>query len=267
MGMGHWMMVPVHKLEERHLIQRSGLTPTDLLHHRGQLDLWNSETAERYITIVSRRAKYGVEELMGRVFQIIEERVATELLRKQLVHGDDLSIKGKCGLCGEMVKNVLSGGNKSLTLSVRFHYPVIGLGAPVGFFLRPVEDRMDIDIIIPKHAEVANAVGAITSFVTVTQTASIVPSSEGFFIVQGLLENKHFSDFNVAHEWAAEELRKEILKTARRAGTSEDHVEMTINDRISRTADGSEIFLGRTIQARVKGVPDAPTTNVIVKSD
>jgi N-methylhydantoinase A/oxoprolinase/acetone carboxylase beta subunit len=43
--------------------------------------------------------------------------------------------------------------------------PVVAVGAPARVYYREVGRRLDADIVIPEHFEVANAVGAATGVV------------------------------------------------------------------------------------------------------
>jgi N-methylhydantoinase A/oxoprolinase/acetone carboxylase beta subunit len=52
---------------------------------------------------------------------------------------------------------------------------LIGVGAPVGVYLPPVAERLHTQLVIPKHTEVGNAVGAITGSVFESVEALIRP--------------------------------------------------------------------------------------------
>ncbi len=46
-----------------------------------------------------------------------------------------------------------------------------------------------------------------------------------------------------------------VRDAARSAGTLETRVEMTVEDNIAPLADGTRIFLGRSVEARLVGAP------------
>ena len=161
-----------------------------------------------------------------------------------------------CPACNAVMHTILSGGDTKFTLHAAFHNPIVGLGAPVSFFTEGIPERVEAEIVIPPHADVANAIGAITSFVTVTKRFHIVPTVEGLYSVQGLPESPGFIRFNDAREYAVKMLENEIVAMAEAAGTSEDQIHMHIEDRISNTADGEELFLEQIIAAEITGPPD-----------
>jgi hypothetical protein len=67
---------------------------------------------------------------------------------------------------------------------------------------------------------------------------------------------RQFGKFDEADAFARRELVRLVRDQARAAGTSARAVELKIDDQIPNTADGSPIFIARTIRAKLKGRPD-----------
>ena len=257
MDLGHWLMLQSARLEEEYVVQRCGLTPTDILHVRGEMDLWDSEAAARLLRIVAERAQMDPAEFGEEVFRRITDRLLSELIRKQLElpRGADEAV-GDCPVCDAVMANILAGGNARFRINAEFKHPIIGLGAPVGFFTREIPDKVDAEILIPPNADVANAVGAITSFISVVKRAHVVPTLEGGFAVQGLPRAERFEELEAAHAYAVKALEAEVIRLAEEAGTSQRKVHMHIDDRMTTIADGSELFLERILTASITGLPD-----------
>ena len=57
-------------------IHRIGFTPTDLLHVKGTYREWNSKAAIRLAGIISDRLELSVEEFIGRIEVLMQERMA-----------------------------------------------------------------------------------------------------------------------------------------------------------------------------------------------
>ena len=115
---------------------------------------------------------------------------------------------------------------------------------------------LETEVVIPAHADVANAIGAITSRVRIRKKVEILPGDDGQYLLTGLANAPSFSDYADARQYAAAQLRKIVLDRAIEAGTSETHVDMTTRDRVAPAADGTEIFLGCDLVARLSGRPD-----------
>ncbi len=135
-------------------------------------------------------------------------------------------------------------------------HPLIGIGAPVNYFLPAAGKILGGEVIIPDDADVANALGAVTSNVAIKQQLSIRPDMDGGFILQGVAGAKHFGHIDVAESWAVDYLKNRIREMARIAGTSNQKVEMEIVDHIVDAADGTSLFLERSLQASLTGSPD-----------
>jgi hypothetical protein len=154
------------------------------------------------------------------------------------------------------VENLLAGGGQSHRVRVEFKRPIVGIGAPVGFFLPQAARLLETQAIIPPHADVANAVGAITSSVVVKRRVEIVPDEHGRYKIEGLPDAPAFVDLEEAQRHAIEKLRLHVLAAARANGTREQRVEVGIRDRVATISDGSSLFIGRVVEAKLVGRPD-----------
>ncbi len=252
-----WHFLPLERLEQRHLVQRSGLTPTDLLHAAGHLDLWNSEAARQYCELFCRLLGVSQEQLACTVHELIVHRLAVELLKKQLAEKVNPEDVDSSPVAARLVQNWLDGGNDDYRVRMTLRYPIIGIGAPVHNYLPEAARLLGTDAIIPTHADVANAIGAITSQVCVQVKLEISPTEEGRYSVLGLPDAPIFDDFHKAHLHAIKELQRLARQRAIQAGTAETRIEISIHDQIAPVADGSMIFLGREMTARLSGRPIA----------
>ena len=133
--------------------------------------------------------------------------------------------------------------------------PVVGIGAPIHFFLPGAAKALGAEAILPQDADVANAIGAITSNVVVRRHVRIIPNQEGGFLIEGLVGARHFQKFNEADAFAREEVARMVRDLAWAAGTSCRAVELKTEDQIPTTADGKQIFMGLIIHAKLTGQP------------
>ncbi len=252
----HWTFLPLESLEQQRLIQRSSLTPTDLLHATGRLELWNSEAARRFAELFCRLADQSVGEFAEQVHQEIVHRLAMELLRKHLGEiGHDHDFEQSESTTA-LIKNWLHEGNRDFQVRIDLKHPIVGIGAPIHMYLPEAAHLLGTEAIIPEHADVANAIGAITSRVVVQKSVEISPSDTGGYVVAGLPDAPVLDDFQDAHEHALAELQMLVRQQAEEAGTSDTRIEIQVHDRVAPTAQGSQIFIGRVLTARLSGRPD-----------
>ena len=255
LGVGHPALLQMKRLESDYLVQRCGLTPTDLLHADGTISLWDKSAAVLYQSIISEITQKEPEVFREEVFSLISERLVFELVKRQLpieYSGEDLedSVTGKA-----LFDTLLKGDNPRLNIAAELQDPVIGLGAAATLFLREPADRLSALLVVPEHAAVANAVGAITSLVRVGRKGNISPSSDGLYLLSGVKGNHSYKDFDAAHDALVGLLRGEVLVLAREAGTSEKRVDVEYEDKIGLAADGTKIFIERQVTASVTGIP------------
>ena len=116
------------------------------------------------------------------------ERLTLELLKRQLDDetGLDPEALHTCSVCKTLVDNLLAGGNDQYAVSIDLKRPVVGIGAPIHFFLPRAAEVLGAEAILPADADVANAIGAITSDVVVKRQVRIIADQEGGFLIEGL---------------------------------------------------------------------------------
>jgi hypothetical protein len=246
----------LERLEDSFIIQRCGLTLTDLLHVTGRFNRWHKESAESYCQMFSRLTKMDIAEMADHLLDMGVERLTLELLKRQLDEETDPEALHTCPVCRTLVKNLLSGGNDQYAVRIDLKRPVVGIGAPIHFFLPRAAKALGAKAVLPQDADVANAIGAITSNVVVKRHVRIIPDQEGGFLIEGLAGARHFQKFAEADAFAREELARMVRDLAWAAGTSSRVVELKTEDQIPTTADGKQIFMGRIIHAKLTGQPD-----------
>lgn len=250
-GAGHWSLIRTARLADSFSIAYSGLTPSDLLHACATISLWDDGAARRISSLFADLVGVSVDELLEMVFDAMTSSLVTGIIEKQF----EADATGS-GLGKVMINNILSRGNRDIEISARLPYPLVGLGAAAPFILERPGKVFDAELIVPRHAEVANAVGAITSLVSVKKSVSVVISDTGTYLVHGVPGAPEHESFEAACKYAERALEAEVLQLAREAGTREDTVEIQIDDRLSETSDGAEVFLERRIVGSVTGAPN-----------
>lgn len=248
--------LPLTKLEENFLIQRCGLTFTDLLHTNNQFNRWDKELAEIYINMMARLAGQESTQMIEHLFDKGVRLLTMELLKRLL--GDVTGIENidTCPVCQTLLKNLFTEGDDNFILNMVCKYPVIGIGAPINFFLPQAAEIIGAKVLLPKDADVANAIGAITSHIHIKKSTRIRCADQGGFLVEGTLEKNFFRDFHEADKFAQQHIVAAVRKIGEEAGTSCRTVTLTFEDKIPKTAHGESVFVERVIKASLEGKPD-----------
>ena len=251
---GHIQLLRTARLESDYVIQRCGLTPTDILQVTGDLELWDIDTAEEYAKIIAQVANMSAGELAKSVMDCVTEKLMFELVQRQLESDNGAELEDSPA-AKAIFDVLLAGGNRHLKVDLELEDPIIGLGAAAPLFLNRVAKHLHARLDVPDFADVANAVGAITSLVVVTRAGSVSPAPDGNYHLSGVAGSSTYTSFDEAYRELVVALKGDVIKEAEAAGTDDRTIALDVNDRMSTTADGSEVFLERRVVARITGVP------------
>jgi len=255
--------LPLARLEERFAIQRCGLTFTDLLHVQEKFTRWDRDAAQAYAGFMARLAGMDLEKMIQMLMDKGIRGLTLELLKRQLDDEIDPDGLTACPVCQALIDNLMAGGSPDYQVRIDLKRPVIGIGAPIGFFLPEAALALGAEAILPMDADVANAIGAITSDVMVHRQIRITPGHQGGFMVEGIAGTRQFKDFEAADTFARDTLVHKVRDLGRAAGTSCRTVTLSIKDKAPKTASGDPIFMDRMIHATLTGRPDRVITKAI----
>ncbi|MFH1571491.1 MAG: hydantoinase/oxoprolinase family protein [Gemmatimonadota bacterium] len=226
--------------EGRRLILRAGFTPTDALHALGRLDVWNGEAARLGAELLASQVGMTVETFCRRVTETVSAKLATELVTKVL--GDEGALpdwRNEPAAAGFMARARGEVPRSDLECRLRLKVPVVAVGAPVEAYMPRAAEHLATELIIPPHASVANALGAVAGGVVQHLRVVVRPTeTDGIYHVQlpdGVREVNNPDD-GIA---LAERLVPPYLEARmREAGADEVEVRMARDDRMAAVAYG-----------------------------
>jgi N-methylhydantoinase A/oxoprolinase/acetone carboxylase beta subunit len=137
--------------------------------------------------------------------------------------------------------------------------PLIAVGAPVGSYFPQVAAALGATLVIPEHAEVANAVGAVTGRVVERADAVIRPERPDVYVVVTADEQRRFADLDQAERFADEHVSTTACRKAESSGGT--RIEVTVaREEFSAPLDkgwGDSVFIERRVSATAVGVPSS----------
>ena len=255
-GAHHPKLLPLSRLLEHHSIYQCGLTPTDLFHAVGKLDLWDRDAARRAAALTARAAGMSIKELFYTIRDRMARAVAVDIIKIHLDQQKNPQEIESCPICGQMIDFAFGKLSGPLQARYRLTIPIVGLGAAADFFLSQTARLLETEVLLPQHRDVANAIGAVTSQVKVVRQAVVKPSMEGGYFVEGIVGSDRFQTIEAAQEAAVGYLLKTVRAIGAKAGTSHRAVHFSSRDRTVRTALNEDLFMERVIRARLSGPPD-----------
>ncbi|BAL27035.1 hydantoinase/oxoprolinase N-terminal domain-containing protein [Azoarcus sp. KH32C] len=258
------------RLERKGLAIYSGFTPSDAAHVLGLTGHWNSAAATLAARIWARQMRwvYGhggwadgdaitpSREVVQHVTESIGQRLIEAGLHDAGRLDEDRSRK-LARLLAEMILGAGDTETPNSLFALRFapELPVVAVGAPAASYYPEVARRLGIGLHLPKHAEVANAVGAVMGKVTQRVHLSITQPARGTFRVYAKDGPQDFPELGAAIAQAERLAVAEAEALALEAGAAV--VETTVKRRdnnVNLDVD-SDLFFETRITATATGRP------------
>ncbi len=175
------------RLESEGIVMRCGLTPTDIMHIKGDFILYDTESsilAARYFLRCLSHYHDDADSLSAfadEVYNFVKQKLYENIVRILLT--EKYPEQFEKGL-DEQTRFLISQGwklRKSDCTIPFFDFgfktvaSLVGIGAPTHVFLPDVAKALGTNCIIPEHAEVANAFGAIIADISTKAQVEIKP--------------------------------------------------------------------------------------------
>jgi N-methylhydantoinase A/oxoprolinase/acetone carboxylase beta subunit len=249
-------LLRVRRLELIGLVRRAGVTPTDALHVLGEYARYDEDAARLGMRILGRFLGLDETATAELVKAEVERQLALAIMRHELSSDG----AGRSPQEFEKVRGLLERaleGNGAEPFRLRWSQlrPVVGIGAPVGAFLPGACRMLGTDAIIPPDADVANALGAVTSRIVVGARIRIRPGEFGSYILYAPDGRAEFSRLEDAERAARERVVEFVRTKARGFGTAEEQVRVEVSRRVGRLQDGSTQLLEVEVEATLSGPP------------
>lgn len=223
----------VESLISERMVLRAGFTPTDALHALGRLALWDSEAARLGAQVLAAQGRRAVNDLCHEVVKGVSNQAATALVSKVL--GDEAKLPDwqRESTATLLLDRALNDGHEhDLACTLTLRQPIVAIGAPVEAYMPRTAEKLHTRLIIPPHAEVANAVGAVAGGVVQRQRVLITPREDGdglrVHLPQGV---EDFWDLEEAVAYTEEQMKPWMESLAQQAGADQAEVQMEREDK------------------------------------
>ena len=255
----------LNKLVQRGVVIRAGFTPSDASHVVGDQCDWQRQGAVLGARLLMRYGEqnlghpYASAEDFARAIQANVARLsALAMLDTVVSHEHRLHCRWVPGLSEsqrEMLASTFArNDHAAFTMQASLHYPIVGLGAPVNSYYPAAARLLNTECIIPAHAHVANALGAVVGIIRQQQTLSITPAGGNKVNVHLASGVQHFSNLEDAVQVAMQWAREQAYEKARIAGAIDIDVRIERHDNVVED-NGQRVFFECKIVATAIGRP------------
>jgi N-methylhydantoinase A/oxoprolinase/acetone carboxylase beta subunit len=252
----------LERLVARGLVMLSGITPSDASHVLGRLDAWDADAAEKALRLLARRRNgagerfaTGPETLAAAVVDQLTAQTVDCLL--EAAFGEDPAFAGDSPEVlarHRLARAGLDQHRGVVEVGLRLGVPVIGLGASAPSYYGAVGRRLGCRMILPEHAGVANAIGAVAGQVTQRVTALVSSPAEGRFVAHLVSGLESFPSAEAALRATEAALLQEASSRAREAGAVD--LRLTVDRAIREVEiEGRQMFIEARVTATASGRP------------
>jgi N-methylhydantoinase A/oxoprolinase/acetone carboxylase beta subunit len=252
----------LERLVARGLVMISGVTPSDASHVQGRLDAWDGAAAEKAVRLLARR-RNGRGERFAPDAATLAQAIVDQLTQQTVDCLLEAAFAEDAAFAGEVPEALarhrltsagLSQHRGIVEITARLGVPVIGLGASAGSYYGAVGARLGCRMVLPEHAGVANAIGAVVGQVSQRVSGLVSSPAEGRFVAHLAEGLQAFADRDSALAAMETALLAEAEARARAAGAEEVQLRVARDVREAEV-EGRSMFIEATVTVTASGRP------------
>lgn len=231
----------IDKMEELGIIQRIGLTPTDLMHARGCFTQYDVEASKLGIAYHAANLEMTPEQFISKVDGLITRKIGMEIVQKVLLEDNRETQLSGFGM--ELVDKAVTGTHGlDYDVSFRLNKPIIGMGGPAYDMLPKVAELLGTELVMPENYDVGNAVGAVSGKVVesieiLIQSATGTTMNNPACTAFSRLGRVYYEEFDKGVELATQAGKDYVMEMAKKAGAE--------NIRVKVDSDRSDVLFGK----------------------
>jgi N-methylhydantoinase A/oxoprolinase/acetone carboxylase beta subunit len=233
-------------------VDKASVTPTDILHANGRYVQWNRDASILGIKMLAHKMGKSYQEFLELALDAVINKIALSILQSVVnFEGKKLNIKDEKGAMYFIDKLLHQEDKDMMGCRLEFKLPLVAIGAPVNVYLPEVAKKLNLDLNIPAHAEIANAIGAASgNVVEVVQV--LIRHENDEFIVHAPWERRAFEKYNEAVEYAKEQAAKKAAIQVEKAGAANYDLSTGLEETF---IPGWDILMQAVITAAAVGKP------------
>lgn len=238
------------------VVAEVAFTPTDLLHAKGELALWDAEASRAGASLLARELGLSDAELLDAVAREVTESLKLNIVEK-LLEADHPQPVFRSAQGRELLGALLRSTGGTVATSFAVTRPLVAVGAPVSCYFPQVAEELAAELVIPEHAEVANAFGAVTGRVVERAEALIRPDDADGFLVISAEERRPFVEFAAAQAYAEALVRGAAARRAQESGGAELEISVASEELAAPLGKGwgDSVLIERRVTATAVGLP------------
>ncbi|MCV2867699.1 hydantoinase/oxoprolinase family protein [Defluviimonas sp. WL0002] len=251
------------KLVSRGAVMIAGVTPSDAAHVLGRLDSWDADAARKGLTLFARRRNGrgdriapAPEALAGRIVDQLTQQTVECLLEAAFAEDGAAWPQEAPEVLARhaLTRAAFAVHSGVVRLNASLGVPVIGLGASAPSYYGAVGERVGARMILPEHAGVANAIGAVVGQIAMHSEGIVTSPGPGIFSAHLPAGPARFADQSAAIAALEAALSEEATSRARASGVEE--LRLTVDRDIREIEiEGQPMFIEARLRVTAQGRP------------
>ena len=248
----------------------SGFTPSDAAHVMGIADHWSTEAAQLATVIWARQMRhvYGwgnfdpedTVTASRRVHKKVISIICRTILRACLATDSSHQNRAQLEKVSRLFADWITGGGQidDGLLSINFNpeQSLVAVGAPACLYYPDASRLLGINLLLPEHSEVANAIGAVVGSVVQREHITITQPAQGVFRAHTRDAPRDFTDLKSACSWAETIALERARDRAARSGAVAINTTVTRDTNAVESDDQhNEVFFEARVTATASGRP------------
>jgi hypothetical protein len=219
---------------------------------------WNAQAARLGAALFARR-RDGRGLPIADTPEAVSDRVLAEITRRsaELIFETAFAEDGVGAaelVAHPLVQRALDTRSGIARLALSLDRPVVGLGASASLHYAGLAALTGSTCLVPDHADVANALGAVVGQVRVTAHALVGQPKIGLFRVAAGAFQRDFATEEEAVATARSEAARMAGEKASAAGAADAEIEVAVEIN-SATVEGRRCFVEASVTATAAGRP------------
>lgn len=252
------------RLLARGALRRAAFTPTDAARLLGRHAGGETGAARLGAAIFARRKggdgrplAEGAEALAAKAVAALVRASAERALEAALAADGlppELAASPLAAAALDRAETGAAGGAGFAALGLGLSAPLVALGAPAATYYPEVARLLGAEIVVPEHAEVAGAVGAVAGRVSARAEAVILPAESGGVALLFEGPPRAFADFAAARAAAEAAVAEAACARAAAAGAEAPEARLRWEERRA-AVEGREVLVEARLVAVASGRP------------
>ena len=215
---GLWIIdEEIASLSRKGAFKAASVTPTDVMVYLKKFNAGDRNGAEAAVYAIGEAVGMAPKQVAGILFEEIKRKV-TEAIFTKLME-DDVPGWENTSSKRVMRKSVSLERGGVFDVLPKVNVPIVGIGAPAEHMLEDIGERMCTNAVFPENFDVGNAVGAVSSKIAESLSATIQPTVDNRFTASiPFMGVTHHSHRDTAVAAAKKSLEDYLTMKVKRSG-------------------------------------------------